>query len=173
MEAETTLQTRRHNAADPGHDAQPVRASLTQYSHSGSDTTASTPRSHKLCLLVRIGVRVDGRKELIAPADGYRESAESRADLLRDCKRRGMRAPVLANGDGALGFWSAVREVFPETRKQRCWFHKDKDHARAAAKAFDSAYGTNSWPAAIGVPAIDGFDVVQLSAATRITVTGP
>jgi putative transposase len=68
---------------------------------------------HKLCLLVMIGVRADGRKELIALADGYRESAESRADLLRDCARRGMRAPVLAVGDGALGFWSALRESSP------------------------------------------------------------
>jgi transposase-like protein len=123
---------------------------------------------HKLCLLVMIGVRADGRKELIALADGYRESAESWADLLRDCARRGMRAPVLAAGDGALGFWGALREVFPETAEQRCWFHKtanvlaalpksahpgakkalaeiwgaeDKQHARAAAKAFEAAYG--------------------------------
>jgi transposase-like protein len=66
----------------------------------------------KLCLLVMIGVRADGRKELVALADGCRESAESWADLLRDCKRRGMRAPVLATGDGALGFWKAAREVF-------------------------------------------------------------
>jgi transposase-like protein len=79
---------------------------------------------HKLCLLVMIGVRADGRKELIALADGYRESTESWADLLRDCARRGMRAPVLAVGDGALGFWGALREVFPATREQRCWFHK-------------------------------------------------
>jgi transposase-like protein len=79
---------------------------------------------HKLCLLVMIGVRADGRKELIALADGYRESTESWADLLRDCARRGMRAPVLAAGDGALGFWGALREVFPETKEQRCWFHK-------------------------------------------------
>src|SRR5258708_20372161 len=62
---------------------------------------------HKLCLLVMIGVRADGRKELVALADGYRESGESWADLLRDCARRGMRAPVLAMGDGALGFWGA------------------------------------------------------------------
>ena len=123
---------------------------------------------HKLCLLVMIGVRADGRKELIALADGYRESAESWADLLRDCARRGMRAPVLAAGDGALGFWGALREVFPETREQRCWFHKtanvlaalpksahpgakkalaeiwgaeDKQHARAAVKAFEAGYG--------------------------------
>ena len=71
---------------------------------------------HKLCLLVMIGVRADGRKELVALTDGYRESAESWADLLRDCARRGMRAPVLAIGDGALGFWGALREVFPQAR---------------------------------------------------------
>jgi putative transposase len=62
----------------------------------------------KLCLLVMIGVRVDGTKELVALAEGYRESTGSWADLLRDCARRGMRAPVLAVGDGALGFWSEV-----------------------------------------------------------------
>jgi transposase-like protein len=122
---------------------------------------------HKLCLLVMIGVRADGRKELIALADGYRESAESWADLLRDCARRGMRAPVLAVGDGALGFWGALREVFPAAREGRCWFHKtanvlaalpksahpgakkalagiwgaeDKAHAQAAVKAFEAAY---------------------------------
>ena len=115
-----------------------------------------------------IGVRADGRKELVALADGYRESAGSWADLLRDCKRRGMRAPVLAVGDGALGFWGALREVFPDTREQRCGFHKlsnvlavlpksahpgakkalaeiwnaeDKRHALDAVKAFEAAYG--------------------------------
>jgi transposase-like protein len=79
---------------------------------------------HKLCLLVLIGVRADGRKELIALADGYREPAESHADLLRDCARCGMRAPVLAAGDGALGFWGALREVFPQAREGCCWFRK-------------------------------------------------
>ena len=129
---------------------------------------------HKLCLLVMIGVRADGRKELIALADGYRESSESWSDLLRDCARRGMRAPMLAAGDGALGFWGALREVFPEAKEQRCWFHKtanvlsalpksahpaakkalaeiwgaeDKDHAVAAATAFDKAY-KNKFPKA-------------------------
>jgi transposase-like protein len=122
----------------------------------------------KLCLLVMIGVRADGRKELVALADGYRESTGSWADLLRDCARRGMRAPVLAIGDGALGFSKAAREVFPQARTQRCWFHKianvlgalprsahpgakkalaeiwnaeDKEHARAAVKKFAAAYG--------------------------------
>src|ERR1700720_1295427 len=77
----------------------------------------------KLCLLVMIGVRSDGRKELVALTHGFRESTESWADLLRSCRRRGMTAPVLAVGDGALGFWKAMRGVFPETREQRCWCH--------------------------------------------------
>lgn len=77
----------------------------------------------RLCTLVMIGVRPDGTKELIVVEDGYRESTESWATLLRDLKRRGMRAPAVAVGDGALGFWAAVRDVWPETREQRCWFH--------------------------------------------------
>src|SRR5674476_389092 len=139
----------------------------------------------KVCLLVMIGVRVDGTKELVALADGFRESAESWADLLRDAKRRGMRAPVLAVGDGALGFWAAIREVFPATGEQRCWFHKtgnvlaalpksahpgakaalaqiwgaeDKDHARAAAKAFDALYGAK-FPKAVA-KITDDLDVL-------------
>jgi transposase-like protein len=78
----------------------------------------------RLCMLVLIAVRPDGTKELLAVEDGYRESAESWATLLRGLKRRGMKAPVVAVGDGALGFWTAVREVWPETREQRCWVHK-------------------------------------------------
>jgi transposase-like protein len=78
----------------------------------------------RLCCLVLVGVRADGHKELVAVSDGYRESTESWSELLRDLKRRGMRAPVLAIGDGALGFWSALREVFPASREQRCWVHK-------------------------------------------------
>ncbi len=78
----------------------------------------------KVCLLVMIGVRADGTKELVALADGFRESSESWADLLRSCKRRGMRAPVLAIGDGALGFWKAMRQVWDTTKEQRCWVHK-------------------------------------------------
>jgi transposase-like protein len=78
----------------------------------------------RLCALVLIGVRPDGPKEVVALEDGYRESAESWRAVLRDLKRRGMRAPVLAIGDGALGFWAAVREVWPETGEQRCWVHR-------------------------------------------------
>ncbi len=78
----------------------------------------------RLCTLVVIGARPDGTKEVVALEDGYRESAESWRALLRDLKQRGLRAPVLAVGDGALGFWAAVREVWPETAEQRCWVHR-------------------------------------------------
>jgi putative transposase len=78
----------------------------------------------RLCTLVLIGARVDGQKELIAVEDGYRESAESWKTVLRNLKQQGLQAPVLAVGDGALGFWEAVREVWPQTREQRDWCHK-------------------------------------------------
>src|SRR3984893_11055646 len=78
----------------------------------------------RLCTLVMIGARPNGEKELLAVEDGYRESTESWKALLRDLKRRGMTAPVVAVGDGALGFWAAAREVWPETREQRCWVHR-------------------------------------------------
>ncbi|MFJ8691282.1 IS256 family transposase [Micromonospora wenchangensis] len=122
----------------------------------------------KLCLLVIVGVRADGTKELVALADGYRESTGSWGDVLRDCAGRGMRAPVLAVGDGALGCWAALREVFPDTREQQDWVHKtanvlaalpksahpgtkaalaeiwgaeDKIHAQLAARRFADLYG--------------------------------
>ncbi len=120
----------------------------------------------KVCLLVIIGVRADGRQGLVARADGFGSQPSRGVDLLRDAKRR-MTAPVLAVGDGALGFWKAVRDVSPETAEQRCWWHKignvlsalpksihpaakrawaeidnaeDKTHA-AAAKAFAAEFG--------------------------------
>lgn len=122
----------------------------------------------KACVLVLIGARADGSKEPVALKDGYRESAESWADLLRDCARTGMRAPVLAVGEGALGFWKALAELFPATREQRCWVHKtanvldampksaqpgakkaiqdiynaeDHDHTEAAVRTFAQLYG--------------------------------
>ncbi len=78
----------------------------------------------KLCLLVVIGVREDGCKELLAIEDGYRESEDSWAAVFRDLRDRGMNEPKLMTGDGALGAWAAVRSVFPGTREQRCWVHK-------------------------------------------------
>jgi transposase-like protein len=121
------------------------------------------------------GVRADGTKELVAVADGERESTESWAELLRDLRRRGMRAPVVAVGDGALGLWAALRDVFPVTRQQRDWVHKvvnvlgclpkavqagarkalaeirdapDRQHAQRAIEAFARDYGIK-WPKAV------------------------
>jgi len=78
----------------------------------------------RLCLLVVIGVREDGEKELLAVEDGYRESTDSWAAVLRDLRRRGLSEPKLVTGDGALGAWAALRDVFPAAREQRCWVHK-------------------------------------------------
>ncbi len=78
----------------------------------------------RLCTLVLIGVREDGKKELIAVEDGYRESTESWLSVLRDLAGRGLEAPLLAIGDGALGFWKALSEVWPQTAEQRCWVHR-------------------------------------------------
>jgi putative transposase len=129
----------------------------------------------RLCCLVLVGVRADGTKELVAVADGERESTDSWAELLRDLRRRGMRAPVVAVGDGALGLWAALRDVFPATRHQRDWVHKvanvlgclpkavqagarkalseirdapDRDHAQRAIEAFACDYGVK-WPKAV------------------------
>jgi transposase-like protein len=77
------------------------------------------------CLLVILGVTPDGRKERVAIIDGLRESKESWKELLLDLKQHGLQhGPLLAVGDGAMGFWAAIEEVFPATRAQRCWFHK-------------------------------------------------
>jgi transposase-like protein len=129
----------------------------------------------RLCCLVMVGARLDGTKELVALADGYRESTESWAELLRDLKKRGMKPPELAVGDGALGFWGALRDVFPKTRIQRDWVHKTMNvldsmpksvHARAkgaiheiteaenkkeaskAIKEFAAEFGVK-WPKAV------------------------
>jgi putative transposase len=129
----------------------------------------------RLCCLVLVGVRADGTKELVAVADGERESGDAWAELLRDCRRRGMGAPVVMVGDGALGLWAALREVFPATREQRCWVHKvtnvlnalpksvhagarralneiaqaeDRAHAERAIEALVSDYGAK-WPKAV------------------------
>src|SRR5262249_40978241 len=77
------------------------------------------------CLVVVMGATAEGYKELVAVMDGYRESEQSWHELLIDLRQRGLTlAPQLATGDGALGFWAALRKVFPETREQRCWVHK-------------------------------------------------
>ena len=79
----------------------------------------------KQCILVLMGATADGTKELIAVLDGYRESEQSWSELLLDLKQHGLAiAPKIAVGDGALGFWAALRKVFPQTKEQRCWVHK-------------------------------------------------
>jgi len=95
----------------------------------------ATGHQDRLCCLVIVGVRPDGTKELVALADGYRESTESWAEVLRDLKHRGLTAPVLAVGDGALGFWGALRDVFDDqVRSQRCWVHKTANVMAALPK---------------------------------------
>jgi putative transposase len=77
------------------------------------------------CILVLMGATADGKKELIAVADGFRESEQSWKALLLDVKTRGLKLdPKLAIGDGALGFWKALKQIYPKTREQRCWVHK-------------------------------------------------
>ncbi len=79
----------------------------------------------KQCVLVIIAADAMGNKDIVGLVDGYRESAQSWRELLLDLKRRGLKTgPGLAVGDGALGFWKALREVYGETREQRCWVHK-------------------------------------------------
>jgi len=83
------------------------------------------PDNARQCILVLMGATAEGKKELIAVADGYRESEQSWLELLLDLRSRGLTLdPELATGDGALGFWKALRQVFPKTRHQRCWVHK-------------------------------------------------
>jgi putative transposase len=83
------------------------------------------PDNNRQCILVLMGATADGRKELLAISDGYRESADSWRELLLDIKQRGLTtSPKVATGDGALGFWAALRELYPQTREQRCWVHK-------------------------------------------------
>ena len=101
--------------------------SARRYLYFWADGIYFQPRMEhdKQCILVIIGADQWGRKELLAIADGYRESAQSWRELLLDLKRRGLEvAPELAVGDGALGFWKALRESHGTTREQRCWLHK-------------------------------------------------
>ncbi len=102
--------------------------SARRYVYFWADGIYFSPRldHDKQCILVIIGADELGRKELLAIADGYRESAQSWREVLLDLKRRGLKvAPELATGDGALGFWKALREVYGTAREQRCWVHKN------------------------------------------------
>lgn len=111
----------------------------------------------RLCCLVIVGVRPDGTKELVALADGYRESTESWAAVLRSLRHRGLAAPVLAVGDGAWGFWAELRDLFTATREARCWVHKTANVLDALPKrlhpkakdALAAVYGADSRTAAL------------------------
>ena len=95
---------------------------------------------HSECILVLIGATPEGRKELIGFQVGVRESAQSWRELLIDLRQRGLRiAPELAVGDGALGFWKALDEIFPGTRHQRCWCHKVSNVLDKVAKSIQGA----------------------------------
>ena len=113
----------------------------------------------KNCILIVMGATIDGKKELLAVSDGYRESEHAWRLVLLDLKRRGLQVdPKLAVGDGALGFWKALPQVFPETRPQRCWVHKSANVIFEAAeggakpKAKGSVAADLPWPPAGGQP---------------------
>ena len=114
------------------------------------------------CILVLMGATPEGKKELIAVVDGYRESEQSWRQLLLDCRQRGLVAdPKLAVGDGALGFWKALRQIYPATREQRCWVHKtanvlDKMHKRVQPKAKEMLHAI--WMAPTRVEGYKAFD---------------
>lgn len=116
----------------------------------------------KACLLVIIGVIPDGRKELVTIGDGLRESKESWLDVLRDLVGRGLvSGPLLATGDGALGFWAALDEVFPETRCQRCWVHKTANVLNALPKSLHGKAKADLheiWMAPTRAQAVAAFD---------------
>jgi len=113
-------------------------------------------------VLVLIGADEWGRKEIIGLADGYRESTQSWRELLLDLQRRGLtHAPDLAIGDGALGFWHALREVFGATKEQRCWFHKTGNVLNAMPKSVQAkakGHLHDIWQAETRVNAEAAFD---------------
>ena len=82
---------------------------------------------HRLCALVVIGVNARGEKQFLAIEDGLRESTQSWREVLLNLKARGLNAPEVAIGDGAMGFWAALEEIYPSTRQQRCWVHKTRN----------------------------------------------
>lgn len=90
---------------------------------------------HRLCALVVIGVNARGEKHFLAIEDGLRESTQSWREVLLNLKARGMNAPELGIGDGAMGFWAAVEEIYPSTRQQRCWCHKTRNVLNALPKS--------------------------------------
>ena len=105
----------------------------------GIHTGVRTEDDARQCLLVIIGATPEGQKEVVTIGDGLRESTESWREVLRDLRQRGLCVgPRLAVGDGALGFWGALTEIYPETRHQRCWVHKTGNILNALPKSLQS-----------------------------------
>lgn len=114
------------------------------------------------CILVIIGVTAQGNKEFLAIDDGYRESAQSWKEVLENLKSRGMNQPKLAIGDGALGFWKALQEVFGETRAQRCWVHKMNNILNKMPKGIQGKakqHLQDIWMAEVKADAEEAFDL--------------
>ena len=136
-----------------------------RYVYFWADGVYFTPRldDDRQCLLVLIGADEYGDKDVLAIMDGFRENADSWRELLRSLKKRGLTiAPDLATGDGALGFWTALRDVYPTTREQRCWVHKTANVLAAMPKSLQAkakAGLQDIWMAETRDEAITAFDL--------------
>ncbi len=136
-----------------------------RYVYFWADGVYFTPRldDDRQCLLVIIGADEYGDKDILAIMDGFRENADSWRELLRSLKKRGLIiAPELATGDGALGFWTALRDVYPTTREQRCWVHKTANILAAMPKSLQAkakAGLQDIWMAETKDEAIAAFDL--------------
>jgi putative transposase len=138
--------------------------SARRYVYFWADGIYFSPRLEhdKQCILVIIAADALGNKDIVGLMDGYRESAQSWKELLLDLKRRGLDAgPELAVGDGALGFWKALREVYGETRVQRCWVHKTANVLNQMPKSLQAkakGHLQDIWMAETKVDAEKAFD---------------
>ncbi len=136
-----------------------------RYVYIWADGVYFTPRldDDRQCMLVIIGADAYGEKDVLAIMDGFRENADSWRDLLKGLKQRGLTVPPeLAVGDGALGFWTALRDVFPETREQRCWVHKAANVTGAMPKSLREKAKSDLqdiWMAETRKEAIAAFDL--------------
>lgn len=129
----------------------------------GIHSAVREPDAARSCLLVIIGVTPEGKKELVAIDDGLRESTESWLEVLRDLKARALDVgPLLAVGDGALGFWAALEQIYPETGHQRCWVHKTANVLNALPKSLHAKAKAGLheiWMAPTRAQAIGAFDI--------------
>jgi len=118
--------------------------------------------TQRLCALVVIGMNAHGEKHLLALEDGIRESTQSWREVLLTLKARGLTAPALAIGDGAMGLWGALEEIFPSTQQQRCWCHKTRNVLNALPKSVQPKAKQalhEIWQAPTKATAEDAFDV--------------